>query len=40
MTKTQKTSKYGTCSIPFFSHQAKTRNGAIKSMYISMFILI
>jgi len=35
-TKTRKTLKYGTCSIPFFSHQAKT----IKSMYISMFILI
>ena len=22
---------------PFFSHQAKTRNGTIKSMYISMY---
>ncbi len=28
--------KYGTCSIPFFSHQAKTRNGTDKSMSISM----
>jgi hypothetical protein len=36
MTKTRKTSKYGTCCIPFFSHQAKTRNGTIKSMSISM----
>ncbi len=39
MTKTRKTSKYETCSIPFFSHQAKTRNGTIESLYISMFIL-
>jgi len=38
--KTRKTSKYGTYSISFFSHQAKTRNGTIKSMYISMFIRI
>ena len=28
-TKTRKTLKYGTGSIPSFSHQAKTRNGTI-----------
>jgi hypothetical protein len=30
--KTRKTLKYGTYSIPFFSRQAKTRNGTNKSM--------
>jgi len=37
MIKTRKTSKYGTCFIPFFSHQAKTRNGTDKSISTFMY---